>query len=53
MNLPAILFTILVLSFSLLLLTFTFLGFKLLLDLIREDKRKAARRALRQNERDA
>jgi hypothetical protein len=52
MNLPAILCTILVLSFCLLMLTFTFLGIRLLLDLIREDKRKEARRALRQKEPD-
>jgi hypothetical protein len=45
--------TILVLSFCLLMLTLSFLGLKLLLDLIQEDKRKAERRTLRQNERDA
>jgi hypothetical protein len=53
MNLSAFLCLILVLSFCLLLLTLSFLGIKLLLDLIREDKRKIERRALRQNERDA
>jgi hypothetical protein len=52
MNLSAFLCTILASSFSLLLLTLSFLGIKLLLDLIREDKRKEARRALRQKEPD-
>jgi hypothetical protein len=53
MNLSAFLCTILVLSFCLLLLSWACLGIKLLLDSIREDKRKEARRARRQKERDA
>jgi hypothetical protein len=53
MNSSAFLCLILILSFCLLLLTLSLLGLKLLLDLIREDRRKAARRALRQKERDA
>jgi hypothetical protein len=52
MNLSAFLCMILVLSFCFLLLTLSFLGLKLLHDSIREDKRKEARKALRQKERD-
>jgi hypothetical protein len=53
MNLSSFLCLMLVFSFSLLLLSWACLGIKLLLDSIREDKRKEARRALRQKERDA